>query len=99
MTPSKLVPDRKVLAGGIGGLVTWWIMTALEYFAGISISSEVASLIMTAVVPSVSFIVPPSVADIARRLDSDLRQTFEERQAETPGLSEPREIPPVVSML
>lgn len=95
MISSSFIPDQKVLAGGIGGAAAWLIIMALEHFAGISISSDVAGLIVAAIVPLVGWVVPPSVADVAKRLDTDIRQVFEERQSASPGLSEPREMPTV----
>jgi hypothetical protein len=86
---SKFIPDRKVLAGGVGAIVTWLALMALEHFAGIVISSDVAGLIVAAVAPTVSWIVPPSIKDVAVRLDGDLRRVFEQRQAMSPGLSPP----------
>jgi hypothetical protein len=83
------MPDRKVLAGGVTGILIYAISIGLEYF-GVNISSDVLGLVIAVVSPSVSFLIPPAVKDISTRLDTDLRRVFEERQAETPGLSPPR---------
>ena len=86
------MPDRKVLAGGTVGLAIYVISLILEYF-GVNISSDVLGLIIAVVSPSVSFLIPPAVRDIASRLDTDLRQTFEFRQSAEPGLTPPRDMP------
>ena len=83
------MPDRKVLAGGITGILIYVVSIGLEYF-GVNISSDVLGLLIAVIAPSVSFLIPPAVKDISARLDSDLRRVFEERQAATPGLSPPR---------
>lgn len=79
---SRYIPDRKVLAGGLGGLLTWLVLLALEHFFGIVISSDVAALIVAIVAPSISYAVPPSVQDIAKRLDRDIRSVFIDRQSD-----------------
>lgn len=76
---SKYVPDRKVLAGGISGIVTWLGLMAIERFFGVVISSDVAGIIVAAVAPTIAYMVPPSVADVAKRLDADIRNVFVER--------------------
>ena len=86
------LPDRKVLAGGLTGIVIYLTSLALEYF-GIAVSSDVLGLVIAVLSPSVSFLIPPAVKDIATRLDSDIRDVFLERQASTPGLTPPRDIP------
>ena len=79
MISPKFFPDRKVLAGGIGGIVTWLALMALEHFFGVVVSSDVAGIIVAAVAPTIAYLVPPSVMDIAKRLDTDLRSAFVER--------------------
>lgn len=84
------MPDRKVLAGGVTGILIYLTSLVLEYF-GIDVSSDVLGLVIAVLSPSVSFMIPPAVKDVAARLDADIREVFLERQADTPGLTPPRE--------
>lgn len=69
---SKYMPDRKVLAGGLTGLAVWLLSLVAEFY-GIAVSSDVLGILIALISPMVAYLVPPSVADIAKRLDDDIR--------------------------
>jgi hypothetical protein len=90
MTSRKYIPDRKVLAGGLAGAAVWLVSLVAEFY-GVSVSSDVLGAALSVIMPLVAWAVPPSIADVAARLDSDLRRVFEDRQASSPGLTPPTE--------
>lgn len=87
----KYLPDRKVLAGGLTTLAIWLLSIAAEWY-GIAVSSDALGGAIAVLAPAVAWMIPPSVKDIAARLDTDLRTTFEIRQSMTPGLTPPKDI-------
>jgi len=67
----RFVPDRKVWAGGIAGVVAWAVMLGLS-MAGVQVPPEAQPLIMTIVVTAMGYLVPPSQRDIVKRLNDQL---------------------------
>ena len=67
-------PDRKVWAGGLGGLLTWGITLAAQKYLGIPLPPEVVTMIVGGATTAVSYIVPPTVRDIVKRLNDDIVQ-------------------------
>lgn len=65
------LPDRKVLAGGVAGIITWGL-TVLAGRYGIVLTPEMQSLIVGGVGWAMAYLVPPSQHDIIKRLDNDL---------------------------
>lgn len=66
---NKWFPDAKVLAGGLGSVVAWIVVTAVNSFTGATIGMEAAVAAVGAVAPVVAYLVPDSVEDIARKVD------------------------------
>lgn len=66
-----LPPDRKVWAGGLVGIVTWAIMFAAAK-AGHPIDLGLQALIPVVLGYIVSYVVPPSVRDIVKRVDNTI---------------------------
>jgi hypothetical protein len=65
------LPDRKVLAGGIAGIVTWGLtIVAARY--GVVLTPDMQALIVGGVGWAIAYIVPPSQHDIVKRLNDDL---------------------------
>lgn len=69
------LPDRKFLAGGVAGLVTW-LLTLAASTAGVEIPAELMTSAVGLVMGAVYYLVPPSAADIVRRIDGDLKRRF-----------------------
>ena len=63
---SKWLPDRKWLASGVAGILTW----ALVAFAGLD--AEVATAVVGGVMALVHYFVPPSVKDVIKRVDDTI---------------------------
>lgn len=64
-------PDRKVLAGGLAGVITWGI-TVLAARYGVVLPPELETLIVGGVGWLIAYLVPPSRMDIVKRLDEGL---------------------------
>lgn len=77
---SRYIPDRKVLAGGLTGLVVWAVSLACQD-AGYDVPADVLGLAIALVAPTIAYLVPPSVKDIAKRLDGDIRAAYELQHA------------------
>lgn len=67
----NFLPDRKVLAGGIAGLLTWGLTVVAARY-GIVLTPDIQSLIVGGVGWAMAYIVPPSQHDIVKRLNDDL---------------------------
>lgn len=80
MMKSRWIPDRKVLAGGLSACATWLLLEVIEYL-GVPVSSDVAGMLVTLASSLAGYLTPPSVKDIAKRLDRDLRSAFLDRSA------------------
>lgn len=63
---NKFLPDRKWLASGLAGILTW----AAVQFAGLD--AEVATAVVGGVMALVHYFVPPSVTDIIKRVDDTI---------------------------
>lgn len=62
----KFLPDRKVLAGGVSGVIAFLLST----YAGLD--PELSGLVSAAAWGLVSYFVPPSVKDIVMRVDNTI---------------------------
>lgn len=67
----KWLPDRKVLAGGLSGVVAWGIMLGLS-MAGVPVPAETQALLVTVISTAMGYLVPPSQRDIVKRLNDQL---------------------------
>jgi len=68
------IPDRKVWASGLAGLLTWGITLAAQRFLGIPLPPDLVGMIVGGVTTGVAYIVPPSIKDIVKRLNDDIVQ-------------------------
>lgn len=68
---SKYIPDRKILAGGLAGIVAWAVMLGLG-FAGVQVPAETQALLTTLIASLIGYLVPPSQKDIVKRLNDQL---------------------------
>ncbi|GGH14968.1 hypothetical protein GCM10007036_14630 [Alsobacter metallidurans] len=64
-------PDRKVLAGGFGGIVAWLLTLVLARY-GIPLTPEMQTMITTGVGMLLAYAVPPAQRDIIRHLNDEL---------------------------
>jgi hypothetical protein len=68
---SSWVPDRKVLAGGIAGLLVW-IVSIIAGRYGFVIDASMQPMLILGVTTLMAYVVPPSVNDVLKRLDNEL---------------------------
>jgi len=61
--------DRKVWAGGLTGLGASALVWGAQAKFGITLPPEVAAMLITFLVTSVAYMVPPSVKDVVKRID------------------------------
>lgn len=73
---SKFFPDRKWLASGVAGVLTW----ALVQYLGLD--AEVATAAVGGVMALVHYFVPASVNDVLKRVDSTIIQLAGGKPAE-----------------
>lgn len=66
-----MLPDRKVLAGGLSGLVTWLVVYISGRY-GLDIPADVQAAIPLVFGLVVSYLVPPSQRDVLKRLDDGI---------------------------
>lgn len=62
-------PDRKVLAGGIGGVATWAITLVLQHY---HVPVPDPTILSGVVGIGLSYLVPPSAQDVVKRVNTDL---------------------------
>jgi len=65
-------PDRKVLAGGLSGLLTWLLVFLVNKYFGWTIPPDVQSSITGLVAVGFAYLVPSSVKDIVSKLNDDI---------------------------
>lgn len=68
------MPDRKVWAGGLAGLLTWGITLAAQHFLGVPLPPELVTMIVGGATTTVAYLVPPTVRDIVKRLNDGIVQ-------------------------
>lgn len=64
--------DRKVWAGGLTGVGASALVWGAQAKFGIVVPPEVAAMLITMMVTMVSYMVPPSVKDIVKRIDGTI---------------------------
>lgn len=67
-TSRSWLPDRNVLNGGIVGLVTWAILFVASYY-GLDVPVSVQMAIPGVLAWAVTYLLPPSAKDVAKRLN------------------------------
>ena len=76
-TKKSWLPDRKVLASGVSGILTWLLGLALIQM-GVELPAEALGGIVAGVMALVAYAVPPSVRDVIERVDDTLKEAFAE---------------------
>lgn len=79
MLLEKWIPDRKYIAGGIAGVLTFaWTSIVNEVFE-LKIDYSTALEITIAAIALVVYLVPPSTKDILKRIDDDIKNIIKEK--------------------
>lgn len=65
------MPDRKFLAGGVAGVITWLIITLANRY-GLEIPQDMQNGITGIIAMALVYMVPSSKKDIIRRIDDKL---------------------------
>ena len=65
---AKWIPDRKVLGGGIVGVVSFFVATAF------GMDAEAAASIAGALWGAVSYFIPASVSDVVNKIDATMKK-------------------------
>lgn len=76
-------PDRKVLAGGIAGLVAWILLSLLRHFTSFDLQPvldtifgmgtlDMQAVLSTAIAILIAHVTAPSVRDIVKRVDNGI---------------------------
>ena len=76
-TKQSWLPDRKVLASGVSGVLAWLLGLALIQM-GVDMPAEALGGIVAGVMALVAYAVPPSVRDVIERVDDTLKEAFAE---------------------
>lgn len=69
------VPDRKFLAAGFAGLITYGL-TLGAAAAGLPLPFELAMPLGMAILLAVFYLMPPGLQDVLRRIDAEMRRKF-----------------------
>lgn len=70
--PANWIPDRKVVAGGLAGIITWAAMLAAGQFLGVHLDPSLQPAIATAVGTLIAYATPPSLRDKIKRLNDEV---------------------------
>ena len=65
------LPDRKVWAGGLAGILTWALMLGLGY-AGYPVPLEMQPMLVSFMGTAIGYLTPPSQYDKIKRLNDAL---------------------------
>lgn len=65
------LPDRKILVGGLASLLAW-VLVLCAAKLGFVLPLEQATALVAAVYGIVAYLVPPSVADVVKRVDETI---------------------------
>lgn len=68
----NFIPDRKVWASGLAGLLTWAVTLIAQKYLGVSLPPDLVTMIVGGVTTGVAYLVPPTVRDIVKRLNDDI---------------------------
>lgn len=69
---NKFIPDRKVLAGGVVGVLTWLVVLILRQTTGLDLGPDAQSAISGVVGLIAAYVISPSQQDIVKRLTNYL---------------------------
>lgn len=70
MNVSKWIPDRKIIATGVGGVVAWLLVQVANTYLGMDIGLESATAIVGVVGTALGYLVPESVESTLRKADA-----------------------------
>lgn len=76
-------PDRKVWAGGLGGVVAWGIIGVVQHYLNINLQDmahavfgdtapDIQGILAVFVASAIAYLVPPAKQDIVKRIDNGL---------------------------
>lgn len=68
---TSYIPDRKVVAGGLAGILTWALMLVAGRY-GIVIDAGMQPVLVSFVGTLIGYLVPPSRRDILKRIDDQI---------------------------
>lgn len=71
---NRWIPDRKIMAAGLGATVAWLAIQAAEATLGITLTMEVATAIVGLVATGLGYLVPESAQRIIERADDLLTE-------------------------
>ena len=69
---SKFLPDRKVLAGGFSGLLTYVLCIIIQKATGYAVPPDMQTLLTGGIGWAVAYVTPLSARDIVKRLNDEL---------------------------
>lgn len=81
------LPDRKIVAGGVAGIVAWGIAAGLKHY-GVELDANAQTMLVGLVTGLIAYVVPPSQRDILKRLDDNLVQIAQNSDA-YPNVTKP----------
>lgn len=81
------LPDRKIVAGGVAGIVAWGISAGLKHY-GVELDANAQTMLVGMVSGLMAWAVPPSQRDILKRLDDNLVQ-IAQNSPEYPKVTKP----------
>lgn len=70
------VPERKFLASGVAGVLAYFLMLLASRVLGIDLTFDVAVPIAAGLMLLVHYYVPPSLQDLMRRIDGEMKRRF-----------------------
>jgi hypothetical protein len=82
---TKWIPDRKAVAGGLAGVVAFFVMTAIP-----DLDPEVVTGLVAGIMGVVFYITPPSKVDLIRRADDTLKALGDQHGGEVTLVVEPK---------
>ena len=74
---TKWIPDRKAVAGGIAGVISFFAIAAIP-----DLDPELITGLVAGIMGLVFYLVPPSKADLIRRADDTLKALGEKADGE-----------------
>lgn len=68
----KWFPDRKVWQGGLVAVVSWFVLTAVDQFTGLTFGAEARAAITGAVAVVWQYFTPAALADVVAKVDKEI---------------------------
>lgn len=70
---SSWIPDRKYLAGGISGVLSFFILKALSTWLGWAMDEATITQIAGLIAAAMAYLIPSSVGDTLTKIDNILK--------------------------